>query len=352
VTFPPLLRTGLLAYEQGDFPAARAVWESAADGEGEAHELCRGLALLAGAYEQAREGRCRAAETTLRDARSTLEALPGTVQGIDLVALLRELDRPDALQGQPPRLLPSRGRLGRSAARFAIFVLVVLTAGALVRWGPLGEYFDRELLVSTLLALRETWWAPLALIAGFLVVAPLGLPASPLVLTGGVVFGAGLGTVYNMLGSLLGAVASFVVARTMGREFVSRVAGKRLKRVELLLARRGFWSMVGARLMPLPFSVVNFGAALAGVRPLMFVSSSLIGLLPPTLIYTYFAALLFEVAQGAPARDLWRLGLAMGLMFSVSLVPVMLQGLRRRRRFRELRRQRASLRRTRHSGDA
>lgn len=336
MTLPPLLRTGLVAYEQREFAAARLAWEAVAAPEGDAHRLCQGLARLARALEHAREGRLGPAAADLEQARNALEALPETLHGLDLRTLRAEVARPDALTGPPPRLSPERGSFRRSALSFAAFVLLVLVGAALVRWGPLGRYLDRELLVTTLLALRESWWAPLALVGAFLVVAPIGLPVSPLVLTGGVVFGATVGTLYNLLGCFLGAALSYQLARTMGRDFVARVAGRRLKRVELLLSRRGFGSLVGARLMPLPFSVVNFGAALAGVRPAMFLVTSAIGLIPPTAIYTYFAALLFEVAQGAPPWGLWKMAVALSVLFSTSVLPVLIERWRRRRRYRKI----------------
>jgi uncharacterized membrane protein YdjX (TVP38/TMEM64 family) len=341
VAITPLIRSGVQAYRRGDYAAARQAWERAAGLEGKSHGLCRGLALLAEALEIARGGRSEDSRQLLEEALHALDPLPDRFLGLDLHALRTDLARSNALAGAPPRLRTSDGGLGRSAVRFASFVALVAAAAALVRWGPLGPLLDRELLIASLMSLRESWWAPLALVGGYLVFAPLGLPASPLVLTGGIVFGAGLGTALNLLGSIVGAMASYQLARTLGRDFVLRIAGKRLRRVEFLLARRGFWSLVGARLMPLPFSVVNFGAALAGVRPTMFLTSSALGLLPPTAIYTYFASLLLEIAQGGSPRDLWKLGVAMALLFSSSLLPMLWQGRQRRRRYRILTAERA-----------
>jgi uncharacterized membrane protein YdjX (TVP38/TMEM64 family) len=109
----------------------------------------------------------------------------------------------------------------------------------------------------------------------------------------GAVFGAFYGTVYNVFGLVVGGMLGYQVANLLGRKFVVRVAGKRLKRVESILERRGFWPLVQTRFMPIPFPVINYGAALAGVRPPLFLSATLVGLIPSTLVHTYFISELF-----------------------------------------------------------
>ncbi|MBT8340818.1 MAG: VTT domain-containing protein, partial [Desulfatitalea sp.] len=76
-----------------------------------------------------------------------------------------------------------------------------------------------------------------------------------------------------------------------------RMTGERLRRGAHLFQRRGFWPLVQTRFLPIPFVVVNFGAALAGVRPALFFSAALAGLIPSTLIHTGFIAALLD-AQG------------------------------------------------------
>jgi uncharacterized membrane protein YdjX (TVP38/TMEM64 family) len=68
-----------------------------------------------------------------------------------------------------------------------------------------------------------------------------------------------------------------------------------MRRAERAFQRHGFWPLVQTRFLPLPFPVVNFGAALAGIGSAMFLSASFLGLFPSTLIHTYFIATLMEV---------------------------------------------------------
>src|SRR5581483_9097180 len=84
------------------------------------------------------------------------------------------------------------------------------------------------------------------------------------------------------------------------------------------------------------FPVVNFGAALAGVRFGTFVLTSALGLIPAMLIYTYFASTLFESFKTRDPSHLWKIGLAFVAVVSISVAPTVWQQMQRRKRYREL----------------
>lgn len=245
-----------------------------------------------------------------------------------------------AAEGPPPETGPEEQLPRRTLLRFVLFVAIIAGAALVVRFTPLHEYFTRQRIVEHLLALRASSWAPLTLIAGYAVAAPIGLPISPLLFAGGVVFGTAMGSLYNYLGLLVGATLSFELALSLGRDFVDRIAGRRLRRIERILDRSGFWSLVGIRLVPIPFPVVNFGSALAGVSRATFTLSSALGMLPSTFLYTYFAALLFDAAQGERGGTLVRIAVVMGLMIALGLGPTLWIQWRRRQRYRNIMRQR------------
>jgi len=180
-----------------------------------------------------------------------------------------------------------------ASLRLALFVALILAGIALVRFTPLGDVLSEDYIRSLIHELRGLWWAPLVLIGLYMTLGILGLPPGPLML-GGAAFGAFYGTIYNTLGLFSGAALGFMVAKLLGRDFILHVAGKKLQRFEDLSERRGFWPLVQTRFLPIPFMVVNFGAALAGVRPTRFLTASALGLLPSTLIHTYFIAKLLE----------------------------------------------------------
>lgn len=220
----------------------------------------------------------------------------------------------------------SRRRISLKSAllKFAILVVFLIVAYLAFRFTPLHEFLTKERMVALMADLRAVWWAPLALIGLYVVLSPTGLPISPLIWAGGIVFGIWWGWLYNFIGALLGASASYLIARALGRDLVLHVVSASLiDRVERILERHGFWTLVRVRFLPIPFSVINYGAALAGIRWPMFITSSTLGLAPSMVIWTYFGYALFSVTTADRAvvvRNLIvALVLTLGLTFLVPL---------------------------------
>lgn len=209
----------------------------------------------------------------------------------------------------PPAAPPSR-RLRGALVRFAVLVAIVVAGVALFRWGPLAERLDAAELLATLRAIGDEPWAPAALIAAYVVLCPLGVPVSPLMLAGGIVFGFATGTLVNFAGTWLGAAATFAVARLLGRDLVAQLLGPRLAAIERTVERHGFWTLMRLRFVPIPYAAVNYAAALAGVRPGTFLAATAIGLAPATALITYFADALSKAAAGERSGVLIQLGTA------------------------------------------
>jgi len=219
--------------------------------------------------------------------------------------------------------------------RAAILVVIVLAGAAALRWSPLAALLTKEAILSTLDRLRGAWWAPVALIAGYALLCPIGLPPTPLLITGGVVFGPLYGTLYNIVGVFLGAASTYYLGRNLGHDLVVHLAGKHMKRVERALTRRGgLWGLAGVRFLPLPFLLVNYGAALAGIRPGLFLGSSLLGFSLSVPVLTYFVSAIARAATGDRTGVYLQLAAAVLLMISITLVPRFLAARRRRERYR------------------
>ncbi len=231
----------------------------------------------------------------------------------------------------PHRRLPKKALL-----RFALFVLLIAAAALALRYTPLGNLLSKENLLDVLGHLRSAWWAPLLLIGLYVLLSPVGLPATPLLIAGGFVFGAWVGTLYNLLGMVGGALSSYLFARHMGHELVQHFGGKRLRQIERMLARHGFGYLVAMRFFPLPFPAVNFAMALAGIRPIPFLVSSFLGLAPSIAIWTYFYAALFQAAADERALLIKKILIAMFLLGFVSLLPGLIRRRLRRRKYLRL----------------
>ncbi|MCC6803428.1 MAG: TVP38/TMEM64 family protein [Anaerolineae bacterium] len=117
------------------------------------------------------------------------------------------------------------------------------------------------------------------------VVAPLS--SGPIQLSAGVLFGWVPGTLYTLLGEVIGGCINFWLARRFGRPIVLRLVGaKEMPRVEAFVSKIVDWkTLLYARLFL--FSIYDFISYAAGFARLRFrhylVVSILGGILPTTI---------------------------------------------------------------------
>ncbi|HUO70344.1 MAG TPA: VTT domain-containing protein [Solirubrobacteraceae bacterium] len=165
-------------------------------------------------------------------------------------------------------------------AAVVVAVVAAVAAGAiLLPHSPSGV---RGLLVGLGPA------APLIALAGWILLTPAMFPGTVLAAAGGLAFGALDGSLLALGGAIAGGLAAFALARTTAREPVQRFVHRRprLRRVHALLERRGFTSVLAARLMPgVPVTGLHYAAGISPVRAHAFAGAIAIGALLRTVPY-------------------------------------------------------------------
>ncbi|MBI5239566.1 MAG: TVP38/TMEM64 family protein [Elusimicrobia bacterium] len=150
--------------------------------------------------------------------------------------------------------------------------------------------------------------APAVFMAAYVVASVSFLPASPLTLGAGVLFGVLWGSVYVSLGSLLGAAAAFLVARHLARDWVERElrAVPRAAAIRSAVGRGGWRIVILTRLSPaFPFTLINYAFGLTDVGFGEYILASWVGMLPGTVVYVYLGSLagdLTGLGVGSSAR--------------------------------------------------
>lgn len=205
-----------------------------------------------------------------------------------------------------------------------LIVVGMAAALLLARQAGLGELLSVDGLERLRRAV-EAWGtvAPLVFVAGYAVAELFFVPALPLTLLGGLVFGPLWGTVYVSAGATLGAALAFGVARHALRGTIERwIAGSpRLSRLDEAVAAHGWRILVVTRLVPLfPFNLQNFAYGLTRIRFATFVGLSWLCMLPGTAAYTLAAGALGEGGRD-PRRTAAYLAAAGILLVAVSLLP-------------------------------
>lgn len=133
----------------------------------------------------------------------------------------------------------------------------------------------------------------------YIVATVLLLPGSILTIGAGAVFGLVKGFMLVSLGANLGAVAAFLVGRHWARSrVVARLADNpRFTAIDQAVAREGWKIVALIRLSPLiPFVLLNYALGITGVKLRDYVTATLLGMLPGTLLYVYLGAAAGDVA--------------------------------------------------------
>lgn len=171
------------------------------------------------------------------------------------------------------------------------------------------------LLISgiTILALKsglKDWMDPdriKALIEGWGLLAPFvymfvmtlaviisPIPSLPLNAAAGAVFGPLMGTVYSVFGAGAGALASFFIARALGREVITRLLKSDIGFCKQCSERNLFYVILLARLLPaVSFDLISYGAGLTRMSPRGFALATFFGMIPPTFMLNYFGSGIF-----------------------------------------------------------
>ena len=193
------------------------------------------------------------------------------------------------------------------------------------RYTSLGDWLTLDRISQWLLAARDSIWAPVVVVGGYVLGTILLVPLGLLILATAATFDTGTAIVFSLLGTLSGGVATFGLGSFLGRDVVRRVAGARLNRISKKLARRGILTVVSIRLVPLaPYAIVNLVAGATHLSLRDFLLGTLIGVLPGILALTIFET---TVERAIREADAMSIALAVAVGAAVVCVGLVVQRL-------------------------
>ncbi|KAG5554807.1 hypothetical protein RHGRI_012388 [Rhododendron griersonianum] len=146
-------------------------------------------------------------------------------------------------------------------------------------------------------------------------------------LGGGYLFGLPVGFVADSIGATLGAVAAFLIGKTIGRSFVTSKLKDypQFRAVEIAIQRSGFKIVVLLRLVPLlPFNMLNYLLSVTPVPLGQYMLASWLGMMPITLALVYAGTTLKDLSDVTHewhefSKSRWAL-IITGLLMSVVLL--------------------------------
>lgn len=128
--------------------------------------------------------------------------------------------------------------------------------------------------------------APAIFVGIYAVSVALLLPTLPLNLGAGVIWGPWWGGVVAVLGSFLGSMLAFLVARTaLGTPLAERMRGKLLAWLQTEIETCSWQVVAFTRLNPVFPGIINFLFGMTAVRSTTFTWATLVFLFPPTMLF-------------------------------------------------------------------
>jgi uncharacterized membrane protein YdjX (TVP38/TMEM64 family) len=224
---------------------------------------------------------------SLRGGERTLEPLDTRVEAeVDQLvpeSALLDPEQPMDLERVVTHFVPDEQR--PYARRRLVLGLAVLAGllglAAAWRWTPLGEWLDIDSLTRRGQWLEAHPATPLLAVAGITAASFFAVPITLLVIAAILAFGSLAGFFYALAGAELSALLTYALGRGVGRDLVRRYAGERLNGISKQLSKRGLWTIVTLRIVPVaPFNIINLVAGASHIRFRDFALGSLVGLLP------------------------------------------------------------------------
>ncbi len=176
-----------------------------------------------------------------------------------------------------------------------VILLVLLAAAVFVGFLflPARQWFmELEGYVQSLGAI-----GPAVVAVAYVLCTVLFIPGSAITIGSGTLFGLKTGFIVVLFGANLGALCSFLLARTFLREKVASwaEANPKFRSLDRAIGKQGFKMVLLTRLSPVfPFVLLNYFLGLTAVRVGSYALANLFGMLPATFLFVYI---------GAAARD-------------------------------------------------
>ena len=116
----------------------------------------------------------------------------------------------------------------------------------------------------------------------------------------GLLFGTALGFPVALTAAVLGASIAFSLSRWWAHDAVLELSGPRLLALRGWLDRRGFVSVLYARIAPgMPYTLVNYAAGLTSIRLGVFAGATALGAAPRAFAYTALGGSLGDLRSPA-----------------------------------------------------
>jgi|SRR5579859_83358 len=187
--------------------------------------------------------------------------------------------------------------------RFAILSVIIISLAALYYRGIFDfftfDYFKHHLTETQHFIHDHYIYSVLIFISSLTVAVtaciPLGI-FTPLI--SGMLFGWLPGALYSIIGATLGAFIAFSVSRYLIGNFIQQRFSEQLIKFNHELKQYGYIYLLGLHFFPItPFFILNVIAGLTRLPAWTFLWTTIVGIAPSYLIYTFIGNQVSEISE-------------------------------------------------------
>ena len=148
-------------------------------------------------------------------------------------------------------------------------------------------------------AARLGAWFPVAFTLGYVIFTQFPLPRTIWTVAAGILFGPWQGLAISLFALTISAVLSLLIVRSLLGDWIRpHLAHPAVYTINAHLERRGWLAIASLRMVAgVPFSLLNYVAALTPISVSHFTVATLIGSIPTTVIGTFFGDALTGTAS-------------------------------------------------------
>src|SRR5258708_25327911 len=134
-----------------------------------------------------------------------------------------------------------------------VIVLFLLFAAASAwKWTPLADLIDVNRLSGWAASLRQSPARHFYLLGAYVIGSILLVPITAMILVTAIIFGPIMGSLYSIVGSLVGAAVTYAIGRFLGPDFFREIAGAEWRRLGQKVRQTGVVAVRTSRYLPLP----------------------------------------------------------------------------------------------------
>jgi len=195
-----------------------------------------------------------------------------------------------------------RCTLTRSRLKFIAIVLLFLTVIFITILFSVPDSPAQSYLMDVMYWLDHIplLWGSLTLTIIYAISLIFCFPGTPINLAAGYMFGFWIGSFVTVIGCDIGATLSFLLGRTLGKDWAQKQIAKnpKFQLVNLAVEKNAWLIIFLVRLSPVfPFGICNYLFGVTKASFWTYWSATTAGLLPCTMAYTYLGSLMRDLSE-------------------------------------------------------